>query len=135
MIFPLSFPVVSLLKFLDRWSSLALFAIINIHEKYINHSIPRFVEAAEPVTVQGVALQEGLPETAPQTVPGSVQDVLTIHGSTQGESSDAASIHTASTSVSGNGNYPYKNKFRLKKIQFTIQFPISQNQLQADWAR
>ncbi|XP_046735470.1 protein furry [Diprion similis] len=59
-------------------------------------------EAPEPVTIPSGTLQEGLTEITPQIIPGLNQDVLTIHGSTQGESSDAASIHTASTSISGN---------------------------------
>jgi len=34
-----------------------------------------------------------------------MQELLTVHGATQGESSDAVSIYTASTSVSGNGKF------------------------------
>lgn len=53
----------------------------------------------EPRTVHGDGSQEIGVETS--TVP--CHDSLTSHGSIQGESSDAASIYTASTSVSGYG--------------------------------
>lgn len=38
-----------------------------------------------------------------------MQELLTVHGATQGESSDAVSIYTASTSVSGNGKFTRSN--------------------------
>lgn len=54
----------------------------------------------EPRTVHG----DGLQEIGVETLLIPCQDSLTSHGSiTQGESSDAASIYTASTSVSGYG--------------------------------
>lgn len=45
--------------------------------------------------------------------------MLTVHGATQGESSDAVSIHTASTSVSGNGNHItfVSDAMFVKKVQ------------------
>jgi len=42
-------------------------------------------------------------ESVSQTALEPMQELLTVHGATQGESSDAVSIYTASTSVSGNG--------------------------------
>lgn len=44
-------------------------------------------------------------ESTSQTALEPMQELLTIHGTTQGESSDAVSIYTASTSVSGNGEF------------------------------
>jgi len=51
-------------------------------------------------------LHEGAIESASQTIlEPTMQELLTVHGTTQGESSDAVSIYTASTSVSGNGKF------------------------------
>jgi len=44
-------------------------------------------------------------ESVSQTAFEPMQELLTVHGATQGESSDAVSIYTASTSVSGNGKF------------------------------
>lgn len=44
-------------------------------------------------------------ESTSQATLEPVQELLTVHGTTQGESSDAVSIYTASTSVSGNGKF------------------------------
>lgn len=44
-------------------------------------------------------------ESTSQTILEPMQELLTVHGTTQGESSDAVSIYTASTSVSGNGKF------------------------------
>lgn len=62
-------------------------------------------EASEPRALHGEGLHETAAESSSQSVPEPNQDLLTVHGATQGESSDAVSIHTASTSVSGNGKY------------------------------
>lgn len=44
-------------------------------------------------------------ESTSQAALEPMQELLTVHGTTQGESSDAVSIYTASTSVSGNGRF------------------------------
>lgn len=59
-------------------------------------------EASEARVTHGEGLHETAAESSSQNIPESNQDLLTVHGTTQGESSDAVSIHTASTSVSGN---------------------------------
>lgn len=59
-------------------------------------------EASEARVTHGEGLHETTAESSSQNIPESNQDLLTVHGTTQGESSDAVSIHTASTSVSGN---------------------------------
>lgn len=50
-------------------------------------------------------LYDGTGESTSQAALEPVQEFLTVHGATQGESSDAVSIYTASTSVSGNGKF------------------------------
>ncbi|XP_024946755.1 protein furry isoform X2 [Cephus cinctus] len=49
------------------------------------------------------SVQEGASSIIGQSIPGPCQqDLFAAHGSVQGESSDAISVHTVSTSVSGN---------------------------------
>lgn len=57
-------------------------------------------EATESRVVQGEGLHEGATET---NFSGPCQEILLTHGLGQGEGSDGASVHTASTSASGNG--------------------------------
>lgn len=49
-----------------------------------------------------------------------MQELLIVHGATQGESSDAVSIYTASTSVSGNGKFTNSNDNIKKYINVYI---------------
>lgn len=69
--------------------------------QYLN--FPFFLEVSESRIVHSEGLHEGISESISQTNPETGQELLTVHGATQGESSDAVSIHTASTSASGNG--------------------------------
>jgi len=62
-------------------------------------------EALEPRATHSEGLHEGAAETTSQAALEPMQELLTVHGATQGESSDAVSIYTASTSVSGNGKF------------------------------
>lgn len=49
-----------------------------------------------------------------------MQELLTVHGTTQGESSDAVSIYTASTSVSGNGKFlDFNNNIKIHIQTYT----------------
>ncbi|XP_016844243.1 protein furry isoform X3 [Nasonia vitripennis] len=57
-------------------------------------------ETAESRVVQGEGLYEGTLETT--SFSGPCQDTILTHGLGQGEGSDATSVHTASTSISGN---------------------------------
>ncbi|XP_014611009.1 PREDICTED: protein furry isoform X4 [Polistes canadensis] len=59
-------------------------------------------ESSESRIVHSEGLHEGTSISISQTNPETGQELLTVHGATQGESSDAVSIHTASTSASGN---------------------------------
>ncbi|EFN81826.1 Protein furry-like protein-like [Harpegnathos saltator] len=59
-------------------------------------------EALESRAAHSEGLHEGTAESTLQATLEPVQELLTVHGTTQGESSDAVSIYTASTSVSGN---------------------------------
>lgn len=73
-------------------------------------------EASEARVTHGEGLHEAAAESSSQNIPESNQDLLTVHGTTQGESSDAVSIHTASTSVSGNGKHTihmWANEMRI----------------------
>lgn len=54
-------------------------------------------------------LHEGAMESTSQAALEPMQELLVVHGATQGESSDAVSIYTASTSVSGNGKFTNSN--------------------------
>lgn len=64
-----------------------------------------FAEALESRAAHSEGLHDGMAESTSQAALEPVQELLTIHGTTQGESSDAVSIYTASTSVSGNGKF------------------------------
>lgn len=64
-----------------------------------------FAEALEARAAHSEGLHEGTVESTSQAALEPMQELLTVHGTTQGESSDAVSIYTASTSVSGNGKF------------------------------
>lgn len=68
-----------------------------------------FTEALEPRAMHSEGLHEGAVESTSQAALEPMQE-LTVHGVTQGESSDAVSIYTASTSVSGNGKFTNSKK-------------------------
>jgi hypothetical protein len=61
-----------------------------------------FLESTDLRVVQSEELYKGIAEVG---FIRSCQDTILIHGLEQAESSDITSVHTASTCISGNGNY------------------------------
>lgn len=55
-----------------------------------------------------------------------MQELLTVHGATQGESSDAVSIYTASTSISGNGKFTNSSD-NISKYMFINLYHFSES--------